>query len=147
MWGYLTKSRGLYDGSGAAVYRVAGTTDYISSTDEEAAIRQVRGFLEAHGASRFQMLRPGNDGVERIINRAGFKRDSENGLEYLILPEAFRNEVCSGYDGKLVAGALHKRGLLTHSVGRMQLKVRLPELGDDSVWVYCVRTRLFSADE
>jgi uncharacterized protein (DUF927 family) len=119
----------------------------IGSADEDKAIRQVRAFLEAHGASRFQMLKPGNDGAERIINRAGFKRETDEGIEYLILPETFKNEVCGGYDSKMVTAALHKRGLLTHSVGRMQFKVRLPELGDDSVWVYCIRARLFNADE
>ena len=38
------------------------------ASDEEAAIRQVQGFLEAHGASRFQLLRPSNNEEKQTIN-------------------------------------------------------------------------------
>jgi putative DNA primase/helicase len=70
------------------------------ASDIEAAISQVRSFLGANGASRFQMLDPVQAEItaERIINRAGFKRLSSDGqTEYLILQETFRSEICAGY--------------------------------------------------
>ena len=42
----------------------------------------------------------GDEG-QRVINRAGFYRtDAEGHREYLVLPEAFRQEVCGGFDHK-----------------------------------------------
>jgi uncharacterized protein (DUF927 family) len=79
-------------------------------TDTENAIRQVRHFLELHGASRFQSI---NLSDEKVLNRAGFKRiNSNDETEYLIMPEVFRKEICKGFDAKFVANELAKRGFL-----------------------------------
>jgi len=81
------------------------------SSDEDAAVRQVRQFIESHGAGRFQRL-PANGDGDRIYNRAGFIRTQTGTTEYLILREVFTNEVCKGYDYQMVAKALHERGFL-----------------------------------
>jgi putative DNA primase/helicase len=86
------------------------------SSDIEQAIRQVKGFLEAHGSSRFQV-----EGQEdaKVINRVGFKKtDEDSNTKYLILTESFRKEVCAGYDSKIVAKELASRGYLIPGDGR-----------------------------
>jgi len=118
----------------------------IGSGEVEAAIRQVKVFLEAHGASRFQAVQPrftsfGEEIPERIVDRAGFKRtDGAGETEYLVLPEVFRVEVCKGFDARLVAHVLAERGWLDSSADRNQVKVRVPELG--SIWVYAVKASI-----
>jgi uncharacterized protein (DUF927 family) len=118
----------------------------IGSGEVEAALRQVRAFIEAHGASRFQSVQSrltscGEEIPERIINRAGFKRtDAAGETEYLLLPEVFRAEVCKGFDARLVARVLEERGWLDSSADRNQVKVRVPELG--SIWVYAVKASI-----
>jgi len=98
-----------------------GTT---GSTDEEGAMRQVRRFIELHGQSRFQRL---NGETEKIVNRAGYVEEADDeGLIYYILPEVFRSEVCAGFDQKVVARALIRRGGLRTSHD-LRYEKRLPE--------------------
>jgi len=80
-------------------------------SDAENAVRQVRAFLEKHGASAFQNVAYPD---EKIINRAGFvkKNETTDETEYLILPEAFRRDVCKGLDYRFVARILNERGFL-----------------------------------
>jgi putative DNA primase/helicase len=115
--------------------------------DSEAAIQQVRSFIEAHGASRFQSAKGRLDGrgeplPEKVINRAGFRVDDGDGeaVEYLILPEVFRREVCEGFDARMVARALSERGYLDCQPPHLTKKPRLPEVG--SVRVYAVKASI-----
>jgi uncharacterized protein (DUF927 family) len=105
-----------------------GTTGAV---DAEAALRQVRRFLEAHGASRFQVVRPGvtdssNDN-QIVVNRAGFRQQTPDGeTEFLVLPETFKSEVCNGFDYRMVARALRERNLLECQPPDLTKRVRLP---------------------
>jgi putative DNA primase/helicase len=103
-------------------------------SDTEAAIKQVKAFLEAHGSSRFQSV---NDDFAKINNRVGFKRtNAQEQTEYLILPEAFRKEICSGYDAQSVAKTLAERGYLRRGDGKNLLcRETLPEIGRPRVYV------------
>lgn len=106
------------------------------SQEVTSALAQVRHFLEAHGESRFSDLTKSTD--RPTINRAGYRRrDDKGGIEYLILPEVFRREVCTGLDYRHVARALRDRGLLkTEAPDRLTIKPR--DLGR----VYCVKEGL-----
>ena len=77
-----------------------------------------------------------------MINRAGFRRrdvlteDPRTGIktygpwEYLVLPEAWRREVCKGFDYKAIARALAAQGGLVLGDGRnLPCNVRVPGLG------------------
>jgi len=119
------------------------------SGDLEKAIRQVRSFIEVHGASRFQSAKPrsdyqGNPIPEKVMNRAGFRVDGANGEaeQYLILGETFRREVCDGFDYRAVAHALVERGYLDCQPPHLTKKPRLPEVG--SVRVYAVNASILS---
>jgi len=130
------------------------------SVDEEAAVRQVRAFLEQHGSSRFQRLRdrlkpdpktgvtapdpddPTTD--ERpVLNRAGFVKPDIDGKisEYFIAPEVFRGEVCKGYDYRMVARALQSRGLLISDkkTDCLTRRMRTPE---GNLGFYCISTQI-----
>ena len=116
--------------------------------DVEAAIQQVRAFLEAHGASRFQSLetkhdRSGSPVQERVINRVGFKSgDADGKTEFLVLPQAFRAEVCRGFDHRMVSKALAVRGYLNlESAGeKHSVRRNLPKLGRTRV--YAIRASI-----
>ncbi len=97
--------------------------------EERAILSQVKAFFEAHGASRFENDKATED--QRIISRAGFYRYSPEGeREYLVLPEAFSREVCTGYDKKTVEKILLANGWIEPSGdGRATQKPRIASLG------------------
>jgi putative DNA primase/helicase len=126
----------------------------VGPSDLDAGVRQVRAFLEAHGTSRFQPIRCSSNGSggslreqqATVRDRAGFRRqNADTGeLEYLIFPEAFRKEVCSGFSHRAVLKELERRSFLLRTPPDMTIKPRLPDLG--TVRVYCVRATILAAD-
>lgn len=103
-------------------------------------IAAVRSFLELHGESRFAAKNPKGEGDrERVtVNRAGFWDDEgEHGTRrYFVLPQAWKGEVCKGFDAQAVAKAMAERGMLERdSTGHLQQKPRLPGLGPTRCYV------------
>ncbi|QIB34336.1 DUF927 domain-containing protein [Ancylobacter pratisalsi] len=101
----------------------------IEPAEERSAIAQVRHFIELHGASRFEPIGEGRDHAEpRVINRVGFRGgDASNGYEYIVLPEAWKTDICAGLDAAFVTKVLAKRGFLkVGSDSKPQTKCRLP---------------------
>jgi uncharacterized protein (DUF927 family) len=95
----------------------------------ETGLALIRGFLEAHGSSRFQTFGEGDE--SRVINRAGFRRKDDDGhWEYFVLPEAWKSEVCAGQDARALAKELQRRGFLVPgSDGKPQSTHKLPGMG------------------
>ena len=94
-----------------------------------AGIAQVRQFIERHGESRFAPWDQGTDTHPRTIDRAGFRKsDGEGGIEYYVLPEVWRSEVCLGFDARVLSRVLVERGLLIpdSSDEKPQSRHRLP---------------------
>jgi len=97
--------------------------------DTDAAIEQVRNFIETNGASRFQPLtpNPSPSSIEKLINRAGFSREGALGeREYLFFRGVFKREVCRGFDYRQVCAELEKRGWLRKTPGNWTLRARAP---------------------
>lgn len=94
--------------------------------EERAMLSQVRAFFEAHGASRFEDV--ANDKDQRIPNRAGFYRTGANGeREFMVLPEAFKRDVCQGFDAKTATNVLIEHGwIVPGGDGRPTQKPRIP---------------------
>jgi putative DNA primase/helicase len=120
------------------------------SFEKEEAVAQVRMFLEAHGASRFESSTTRYDShqdpiVERVPNRAGYWREANEGKEYLIFPEIFRREVCAGFNYKSVAAALEDGGHLKRDKPKhWTLKVNsMPE----GTRFFCVQPSIFEVPE
>jgi len=114
--------------------------------EEQAMVAQVREFIERHGEGRFtdwgRSISDDNH-APRVLNRAGFRRSDENGLndEFLILPEVFRREVCSGFDYRAVARLLIEKNMAKSEVGRLDTKTKLPGFG--RVRVYHILPSIF----
>jgi uncharacterized protein (DUF927 family) len=123
----------------------------IGGSDLESGIRQVRLFVERHGASRFQVIRHDPESEEAVRDsnqvvrdRAGFRRLSNTGdTEYLILPEAFRSEVCRGYNPRTIAQGLLQRGHLLTQPPSLMHKCRVPEAG--LIWVYLLKSTILES--
>jgi putative DNA primase/helicase len=99
-------------GAAKTVFRQwMGGREGVGQSDAENAVRQVRAFLEKNGASAFQDVAFPD---QKVINRAGFikKNAVTDKTEYLIMPEAFRRDVCKGLNYKFVAKVLNNRGYL-----------------------------------
>lgn len=110
---------------------------YGGTGDKETSniISHVKGFIEQHGSSRFESVN--SEGTERVINRVGFIRHKDGELEYLILPERFKTELCSGYDVKTVEKTLIEAGILkAGGDGRATQKPRIGALGGAATRVY-----------
>lgn len=125
----------------AACYRAwlagRGTT---SAGDIEAGIAQVRRFIEEHGGSRFEPIGTAGQSERQgpTINRAGFRREHPNragATEFLFLPTVFREEVCRGFDARLVVAELVSRGVIVPgSEGKSTDKIRLASMGRPGVY-------------
>uniref|UniRef100_A4X0A0 DUF927 domain-containing protein n=1 Tax=Cereibacter sphaeroides (strain ATCC 17025 / ATH 2.4.3) TaxID=349102 RepID=A4X0A0_CERS5 len=104
------------------------------SREHVEAIRTVQRFISLHGAARFEEIRPRKaehdpEAFERpVSNRAGYRKPVAEGVEYNVLPEVWRGEICKGLDPEKVARILQQSGLLEPGeAGRLQKKVRLPD--------------------
>lgn len=121
-------------------------------------LRQVRRFLEAHGEGRFTWWhRAADDHNAKTLQRAGFRRmvnsegkpikndamhqreygermapmDGEGvSVEYFILPEVFRAELCQGFDADAVCRVLLAHDCLVAEDGRHTVSARLPGMGN-----------------
>ena len=139
--------------------------------EEEAMVRQVRLHLEKNGGALYTWTHRGHDDHHKETPlRCGFKRYvDENGeplkvdasteyidhksrqdssdkvnapIEYMILPESFKREICKGFDPSAVAEVLRRRGHLIHQKDRLTNKQRLPGM-DGPVPVYHIRPSIF----
>lgn len=124
----------------------------IGAGEDAAALAQVRAFLETHGESRFTPLLAHAGEAEappegsRTINRAGWRRRMDGeGWEYLILPEAWRADVCRGIDAKRAAAVLRRAGLLLGATDRWPApRLRIP--GEGQIRVYRVCGAILAGD-
>lgn len=134
--------------------------------EELNMLAQVRRFFEAHGEARFtDWDRPVSDTdshAPRTIQRAGYRKhipavdEAGNPIwleevegkprathtEYYVLPETFRQEVCSGADYRVVCKLLAKRGCLMTDGSNFTRKERLPG-GEGNVRCYRITHKLF----
>ena len=122
-----------------------------------AMLRQVRRFLETHGEGRFTWWHRGaDDHNAKTLQRAGFRRmlnaegqpikhDNQHmqeygdrmpsaagegvSVEFFVLPEVFRSEMCQGFAHEAVCRVLADHGCLATEDGRHTVQARLPGLG------------------
>jgi uncharacterized protein (DUF927 family) len=109
---------------------------HAGNHEMEAAIQQVRAFIEAHGASRFENpwgmtpAIPGNPAAiaaghphtpttQTVINRAGFRKYSKKDgwWLYMVTPGVWKDEVCKGYHADKVAQEMAQRALISPGPG------------------------------
>ena len=81
----------------------------MGAAEYREALAKIRGFLAAHGSSRFEAWKGGE---ERTVNRAGFRKQENGETEYLIFRDVFKNELCAGGNHLNIAKYLLERGYL-----------------------------------
>ena len=145
----------------------------IGNGEVVAMLRQVRRFLEAHGEGRFTWWhRAADDHNSKTLHRAGLRRMlNEQGepiksnpehqreygermpatlgegvsVEYFVLSEVFKSELCQGFDPQAVARVLLEHECLTvKEHGRFNATERLPGLG--LTRCYRIAPRIFELD-
>ncbi|KGH31349.1 DUF927 domain-containing protein [Comamonas testosteroni] len=150
----------------------------VGNGEVKAMLRQVRGFLEAHGEGRFTWWhRAMDDHNAKTLMRAGFRRlideegqpikmqktvytpradkeiydeltaidGEQTRIEYFVLPEVFRTEICRGFDHKAVCKVLLQHGCLKPDKGReVDAKPRLPGMGP--TWCYRISPAIMELD-
>ncbi|MDP2165662.1 MAG: DUF927 domain-containing protein [Hydrogenophaga sp.] len=145
----------------------------IGNGETVAMLRQVRRFLEAHGEGRFTWWhRAADDHNTKTLHRAGFRRmlndrgepiksNSDHAtdygdrmpsamgegvtVEFFVLAETFKGEICQGFDPQAVARVLLEHECLTPDKGRaFDCKARLPGLGNTRC--YRIPARIFELD-
>jgi putative DNA primase/helicase len=112
-----------------------------------AMLAQVRQFFELHGDARFtDWDRATDDHAPKTVNRAGFRRadDISGEMEYYVLREVFRGEVCKGFDYKTVCRLLADGGSLETEGRSYTRKERLPGMGNTSC--YRITAKLWGGD-
>lgn len=146
---------------------------HLDNGEDAQALAQVKAWIEKNGDALLTwMHRAHDDHRPNTALRAGFKRlmgDDGKPLkvdeameymerrtapessekfnattDYLILPEAWKREVCKGLDAGAVAELMRKRGHLEHEAGRLMRSHRVPGLG--RVKLYHLKSSLL-ADE
>jgi putative DNA primase/helicase len=131
---------------------------HLDNGEDAQALAQVKAFIEKNGDALFTWLhRAHDDHRPNTAMRAGFKRQvDEQGkpvkmdgateylekrssvessdkfnaaTEYLVLPEAWKRDVCKGLDARMVAELMRKRGHLVFDKGGLQRTHRVPGVG------------------
>ena len=130
----------------------------IGNSEVAHMLNQVRRFLELHGEGRFTFWHRGaDDHAAKTLHRAGVRRmlderdqpiKTQSGhlaeygdrmpptmgehvsVEFFILADVFKTEVCQGFDHVAVCKVLLDHGcLVTKETGRYDVKPRLPGIG------------------
>lgn len=111
-------------------------------------VNQVRAFLELHGSSRFedawrQKPAPGKEDeptLVKTINRVGFRRlitfGADEAWEYYVFREAWRLELCRGFNANTIASAMAQAKWLDTGEGKnLARTTRVPGVGKDRFFV------------
>lgn len=116
--------------------------------ETRAGLAAVRAFLESHGESRFTPWDADPAAAARTINRAGFKRLKGGGLWFYVLPAAFKNDLCKGFNSTHVAKEMAARGWLKiQATDRTTYKARLPGMGNKPSNVYLLTPAIWEDGE
>lgn len=145
----------------------------IGNGEETAMLRQVRRFLEVHGDGRFTWWHRATDDYNiKTLQRAGMRRRVDDrgqpiktyndhaigygqrtsadfgedvSVEYFVLSEVFKSELCQGFDPHAVARVLVAHECLIPDKGRaFDCKPRLPGMG--STRCYRIPARIFDLE-
>lgn len=134
--GELATSFGITGWEKGEATQAAGQcfNDWLSSRgnsrdlEEKSIFSQIQHFFELHGESRF--VNWGEDSNFKTYNRAGFKKLEGDAVEFYVLEEVFKNDICQGLDWKKAARLLVAEGFLFPSAdGKSTRTENLPGLG------------------
>jgi putative DNA primase/helicase len=112
-----------------------------------AMVEAVRSFISKNEEARFTDLDVVAGSIYRpTINRAGWRRNSVDGREYLIDPAVFKTEVSAGFDVTAVCRALEQSGCLVSTVEGGQTRYSgKRRIEGESRRVYAISNRIWEA--
>ncbi|SJZ35815.1 Uncharcterized protein, DUF927 family [Trichlorobacter thiogenes] len=102
--------------------------------EPQELLKQVLGFFEAHGDSRFKRFYQDKLVEDKVIDMYGYRRDlvvttdlvDERHTEYYVLPQSF-NRIVQGFDPRVAARILAEKGMLYKGKAEATMQ-RLPGL-------------------
>jgi uncharacterized protein (DUF927 family) len=107
--------------------------------EERQAMAQVKGIIERFGDSRFDDITTPDPDRRPVADRLGFRRGVGGGRQWLVLPEAWRSEVCVGLDSERVASVLAQRGMLSRSKGALMKQAKVKGV---PTWFYILASKI-----
>jgi putative DNA primase/helicase len=106
--------------------------------ERTAILSSVKAFFESHGEARFSDIADTSNRV--TINRAGFRASTTDGQEYFVLTEAYKRDVCAGFDMKAVTKVLTEAGWIEpDGAGKASQRKRLPDMGLTRCYVFTAK--------
>lgn len=97
----------------------------VSAQEGKEALLQVRRVFEQHGNSRFALI--DEESPSKTINQIGYKKKLDGEWHFYVLPESFKQDICTGFDSELVAKILVEKGwLIPDCEGKSSRPERLP---------------------
>lgn len=111
----------------------------IASSEVDDGIKQIKSFFERYGNSKFITLGDGDteiaDNGVKLTERIGYKQKHQDLYHYYVLPEAYKSELCKGFDSRALTRALIQQGyLIPDNNGKNQLSRKFPGIGSKRVY-------------
>lgn len=107
--------------------------------DDRALLDQVSAYLQTYGGSRFPAHDATPDELAKVNSRSGFTRTENDEIQYLVESQAFKGELCKGFELKYAIETLVNKGWLTPGKDRVQQKPRISAL-NKTVWAYIINS-------
>lgn len=127
------------------ITRRGGTQAHESSEAEH----RLRAFIAAHGSARFETpweVNVTDDQRNRILNRAGFRRKTDDGAwEYFMLPEIFEREIIGSLNPTVAKQHLAAKGLILRD-GQGKYTTSLRVKGHGQVRLYHIPATILSEE-
>ena len=123
------------------------------AADDRALFAQVAAFMQAHSSTRFPPHDAAPDVLARYLNRAGFTfTDDDGSLQFWVMPESFKKELCKGFQPRNAARALIKAGwMLAGDIEgnkqRSTRQKRIRALNSTKVNVYILTSAALAGEE
>ncbi|MBR3676304.1 MAG: DUF927 domain-containing protein [Alphaproteobacteria bacterium] len=110
----------------------------LDNQETKAILNQVKAFFEENDSSQFEKL--GINGEQKIINMAGYKENTENGVKYYVFTTAFKKRICAGFNKREAAQVLFSAGWLDKP------KAENKKIKGESKKVYWFNSKMFESE-
>ena len=120
------------------------------AAEDAQAIERAREFFARHGASRFERLVDDPEATpqdQRTVDRAGYVRRADEGLEFLVFPSIWRNEIFEGMDADRATRMLSDANFVVPEKGGRHYSQSVPIRGRARARYYVVRDAILNDDD
>ncbi|MBA3707222.1 MAG: DUF927 domain-containing protein [Planctomycetes bacterium] len=115
------------------------------SSEEDTYVKTVKTYLERYGEAHFPLLGACHNGLDlagldRHSERAGYRKEVNGQMRYMILCSIFETKICKGLNHKSVAKVLHKGGHLigvTNKPPEYGVPIKIKGIGQARYIIVC----------